>query len=68
MSNAEFVVDGFDRCDMDQGAIGNCWFIAACVGIMQNKLLFAKVVPQNQSFSDNYAGIFHFRFWLYGGK
>jgi hypothetical protein len=26
--NAQFVVDGFDRCDMDQGYIGNCWFIA----------------------------------------
>jgi calpain len=26
--NAEFVVDGFSRCDMDQGYVGNCWFIA----------------------------------------
>jgi hypothetical protein len=26
--NAQFVVEGFDRCDMDQGYIGNCWFIA----------------------------------------
>lgn len=26
--DAEFVVDGFKRCDMDQGSIGNCWFIA----------------------------------------
>ena len=25
---AKFVVNGFDRCDMDQGYIGNCWFIA----------------------------------------
>jgi hypothetical protein len=53
---------------LDQGAIGNCWFIAAAVGIMQDKTLFAKVVPQNQTLSGpNYAGIFHFRFWLYGG-
>lgn len=28
MENADFVVDGFGRCDMDQGYIGNCWFIA----------------------------------------
>ncbi len=26
--DAEFVVDGFNRCDMDQGFVGNCWFIA----------------------------------------
>jgi hypothetical protein len=27
-SNPVFVVDGFNRCDMDQGQLGNCWFIA----------------------------------------
>jgi len=64
--NAKFVVNGFDRCDMDQGAIGNCWFIAGCVGIMQSPACFAKVVPQDQGFDSDYAGIFHFRFWLYG--
>ncbi|CAF0941871.1 unnamed protein product [Brachionus calyciflorus] len=64
--NPQFVVDGFGRCDMDQGNLGNCWFIAACVGIMQSPKLFAKVVPEDQSFDENYAGIFHFRFWLYG--
>lgn len=51
---------------MDQGYVGNCWFIAGAVGIMQNQKMFAKVVPQDQSFEDNYGGIFHFRFWLYG--
>ena len=38
----------------------------AAVGIMQSPKLFSRVVPQDQSFEDNYAGIFHFRFWLYG--
>jgi calpain, invertebrate len=64
--NAEFVVDGYDRTDMDQGSLGNCWFIAACVGIAQSPKLIAKVVPPDQSFTNGYAGIFHFHFWLYG--
>ncbi len=63
--NPQFVVDGFDRCDMDQGYVGNCWFIAGCVGIMQSPACFAKVVPQNQSFTQSYAGIFHFRYVFY---
>ena len=64
--NAQFVIDGFSRLDFYQGANGNCWFIAGCVGIIQSKKLFSKVVPENQSFSKNYAGLFHFRFYVYG--
>jgi hypothetical protein len=78
MNDPQFVVGGFGRCDMDQGYIGNCWyvnylssflpneilhvniyfkrFIAACVGIMQNKKMFARIVPRNQSFTENYTG------------
>jgi calpain, invertebrate len=28
--------------------------------------LFNNVVPPNQDFNKDYAGIFHFRFWYYG--
>ena len=52
----QFVVDGFDRNDLVQGSIGDCWFIAACVGILQSKKCFAKVVPTDQNFDDKYCG------------
>jgi len=67
MENPQFEVGGYCRADFDQGYVGNCWFIAGCVGIMQSEKCFAKVVPKDQGFDeDNYKGMFHFRFWLYG--
>jgi hypothetical protein len=54
--NPKFVVKNFERFDLDQGYLGNCWFIAGCVGIMQVPSIFKKIVPQNQSFITNYAG------------
>ena len=57
MRNPQFVVGGYQRCDMDQGYVGNCWFIAGCVGIMQSEKCFNKVVQQDQNF-DDYAGKF----------
>jgi calpain, invertebrate len=64
--NPQFEYDTFDRRDLDQGYLGNCWFIAGCVGIMQNAKLFAEVVPPNQNFDSDYNGLFHFRFWHQG--
>lgn len=32
-------------------------FIAAVSGISQNEALFSKVVPKDQSFTENYSGI-----------
>jgi hypothetical protein len=65
--DAIFKEGTFSRLDLDQGHVGNCWFIAACVSVLQSPKLFSKIVPEEQSFdSSAYAGIFHFRFWLYG--
>jgi len=47
--------------------LGNCWFIAAAAGIIQNYDLFRKVVPFDNSLENNeYTGAFRFRFWLFG--
>lgn len=57
----------FNTTDLDQGALGNCWFISGACGIIQNYDLFGRVVPFDNTLEDNgYTGAFHFRFWLFG--
>jgi hypothetical protein len=48
----------FQTTDLDQGALGNCWFISAATGIIQNFTLFKRVVPFDNTFNDaNYTGM-----------
>lgn len=57
----KFYVQGFSRFDVDQGEIGNCWFLAAIASLTQDPKLFLNVVHDDNSFDEKYAGIFHFR-------
>ena len=53
MSDPQFIVDGATRFDVNQGCLGNCWFLAAVatLTLKQHKELFEKVVPSDQSFN-----------------
>jgi hypothetical protein len=51
---------------MFKGELGDCWLQAAIANLTMHENLFDQVVPkEDQSFSESYAGIFHFRQFFY---
>jgi len=67
--NPRLFVDGISHHDATQGHLGNCWFVAACSVLSGGKEMWTKVIPDagEQEFSsENYGGIFRFRFWRFG--
>ncbi|KAM8799931.1 calpain-6 [Eudromia elegans] len=65
-------VNGISSHDLHQGILGNCWFVAACSCLALQETLWQKVIPDfkeqewDPKKTENYAGIFRFRFWCFG--
>ncbi|KAL1258141.1 hypothetical protein QQF64_011385 [Cirrhinus molitorella] len=67
VSKPNLIVDGISRFDYAQGGVlGNCWFLSAIGALTIGKDIIKQVIPAEQSFTKDYAGIFHFRFWRFG--
>jgi len=62
----KMVVGKRDRFDINQGEIGDCWFLAPLASLAENKYYWEKVVPKGQDFDKNYHGVFRFRFYRFG--
>ncbi|KAK0416655.1 hypothetical protein QR680_012613 [Steinernema hermaphroditum] len=61
VKDPQLIHEGQSRFDVIQGELGDCWLLAAAANLTLRDELFYRV-----SFTENYAGIFHFQFWQYG--
>ena len=54
--------DGFSHEDINQGAIGNCWFLAAASAVAEKPERMAKIF-QNSDKDLNRQGLYFMNFW-----
>lgn len=56
INDPQLIVGKQSRFDVVQGALGDCWLLAATATLTLRDELFFRVVPPDQSFTENYAG------------
>ncbi|CAH1781191.1 unnamed protein product [Owenia fusiformis] len=72
VTDPKLFVGGTESGDVTQGSLGNCWFVASCSCLAQEKEVWQKVIPDHKDqewdaeHPEKYCGIFHFNFWRYG--
>ncbi|XP_030638741.1 calpain-1 catalytic subunit-like [Chanos chanos] len=67
VSNPCFILENTSRFDFAQSSfLGNCWFLASLGALTLHRPVMDHVLQTGQTFQDNYAGIFRFRFWRFG--
>ncbi|XP_073682696.1 calpain-1 catalytic subunit-like [Garra rufa] len=67
VSDPQLIVTEVSRFDYSQGPyLGNCWFLASVGALTFQKDIMDQVMPADQSFGKDHAGILHFRFWRFG--
>uniref|UniRef100_A0A2C9KC99 Calpain-B n=1 Tax=Biomphalaria glabrata TaxID=6526 RepID=A0A2C9KC99_BIOGL len=64
--NPQWISQGASRFDVRQGELGDCWLLAAVASLTCNPKLFENVVDSRQTFTENYCGLFKFKFWHQG--
>ncbi|KAK7792938.1 hypothetical protein R5R35_008078 [Gryllus longicercus] len=61
------VKDGCSRFAVQQGYIGDCWFMAACAAVAECDRILQQVIPEGQVlFGPGYDGSVRFRLWHLG--
>lgn len=67
-----FSASGISPHDLQQGSLGNCWFVAAASCLAKDPSIWKKVIPspKEQEWPSPggapHCGIFRFRFWRFG--
>ncbi|RNA25140.1 calpain-2 catalytic subunit-like [Brachionus plicatilis] len=64
--NPVFLVEENPSWFINQGQLGDCWLISGITGISTSQDCFNRIVPKEQNFVSDYAGIFKFKFWHFG--